>query len=97
MSPRQSGLLIIAAAIAVIGFLGIHAYIPKAGFVWNVMNGEIWFNEACPPPLPADNPFRDLVPAKHWWECGLSLRYRWILGFSIALAAGCLLATRRDK
>ena len=42
--------LIIALGVAVVGFLLIDGYVPKVGFLWNVMNGEIPLWETCSEP-----------------------------------------------
>jgi len=86
--PRFS-LSVLAVALAAVGFLAIHQYNPKGDLVWNIMQGEILLTDACPAPSsdPWDNIGRDLVNS----NCGLTLKYKWLLIGSIALGAAALI------
>jgi len=46
--PLRWAIVVLALALAVIGFLLIDAYHPRAGFVWNVLNAKIRITEECP-------------------------------------------------
>ncbi len=42
--PSLQSVLIVTGATAVISFLSIHNYVPRVGFFWNILHGEIYID-----------------------------------------------------
>jgi hypothetical protein len=90
---------ILAAAVAIVGFLAIHNYRPVVGPLWNVMHGEIYLTSECPPSRIDANgalDFSDLPAAGAWWwdQCGYHVPYRFVLLWAVVIAAGGFAARR---
>jgi hypothetical protein len=94
--------LIGAAALIAIGFLSIHEYRPQFGLVWNVLNDEIYLNNACPNrpwgQIGDDGQLTvDMSPDPPWSECGASVPYRWVLISIIVGMAGTIVTAQRTS
>lgn len=72
--------IVTATTIAVAGFLSIHEYKARWGFLWNVMHGSIDITDKCI--SSRHNPFNDLIPS----NCH-DLLYRHVLLFAVLLVA----------
>lgn len=98
--------IILAVAIAVIGFFFSSGYIPR-GSILDATHGSIYLNSPCPTPaftrdqndVPAPPPgfTLDKPPAvPKWPACGLIIPYRWLLAACVLAIAGALI-TRGKK
>jgi hypothetical protein len=83
-------ILVIALAVAIIGFLSIHRYNPTAGLIWNFINAEIHLTRECNPSLPWEL-YQQQNPSLWRGHCGIKLPYAWLLSGVIAFAAIALI------
>lgn len=85
---NRAPLYIVAAVIAVVGFLSIERYVPSAGFIWNVIHAEINLTEPCPhPDKPDFSRFSVQGRSLLRGDCGYKLPYSQLLGAMVAFAA----------
>lgn len=85
--PSLQSVLIVTGATAVISFLSIYNYVPRVGFFWNILHGEIYIDAPCPTSA------LDTLVAGH---CGDVVPYRWVLVGLVAIIAVTLIAMRRN-
>lgn len=81
--------LVVALAIAVIGFLSIHNYNARAGLIWNIIHAQIHLTPTCEQP-DSSKPwtlFRPEKPSLLRGDCGVRLPYRWVFAAALLLAA----------
>lgn len=87
MKPNATKtIIIVAAAMAVIGFLSLHTYIPRLGPVGNALNGKICLSTA------EVKSSEDSVYS--YEKCELGIPYKWVLTLAVLMAAYALISHR---
>ncbi len=84
-------IVVIALAIAMIGFLFIHRYNPQAGIIWNLIHAEIELARDCPPAeVPPWELYQPQDGSHSARDCSIRFPYRWVLAGAIAIAVSLL-------
>jgi len=84
---------VLALAIALIGFLTIDQYVPRVGFIGNLVHAKISLTKSCDSSLPREH-YQDQRSSLRHGDCGVNINYSSVLIVSIAIAAVALVWPR---